>query len=169
MLNCSDKTLNECLNYPNIVFVYFIDTHVKRFWNVHNILVEVLVLLITAWSRASVAPGKWRCLVLDVLGLCLLKHKNTSWDNRRICLEHSVQRHMIVSVLLYVVWLSRDVTSQGTAVGTELQWPWVSFFFFLSIPFLLAAMWLNQIQLAVVKLSMGSGVEFQPQKHLVII
>jgi len=52
----------------------------------------------------------------------------------------------IMSALPYII--SRSVSSHGSKFGTQLQCPWV-FFIFLSILFLLAAMWPNQIQLAV--------------------
>jgi len=51
----------------------------------------------------------------------------------------------LMLAVLHVVRLSRGVAWQGSKVGTNLQWPWF-FFLFISIRFLLAALWLNQIQ-----------------------
>jgi len=73
-----------------------------------------------------------------------------------------------MSALLHGVWFSTGGANQGSKVGMQLQLPWI---FFLSSPFLLAAMWPNQIQLVVIKLPIWFGVEPPPlpRKSIVVI
>jgi len=61
--------------------------------------------------------------------------------------------------------ISRGVASQGSKFGSKLQLPFIFFFLFLPIPFLLAGVWLNEIQLVIIRLPVGSRVELQPQKY----